>query len=411
MTEIPQSELVPTSQLKVDGDNPNRMTPKQLDQLKGSIKKFGFIVPIITNKDLLVADGEQRLTAAKELGLPKVSVIRLNVEDVDRRLIRQVMNKLCGEHDLIADALEFERIIELGSEDKLKELLDLSDSQLERYFAEIREPRPEVYDIPEIEKVETSIVRGDIHKLGNHRLMCGDATSRDDVLRLMNGEKADMVFTDPPYGVNYDNYARQSWKKKFRTSKKRWGLIIGDDGVETFQKVTPILREVVKENGSMYVCSSSRNSPKFATILANNDIYCATPIIWAKRQPTLSWERYHPQHEQIFFCGEGAKPTGSKSVWYGPKNETTLWYVEEEATTNRLHPTQKPVGLPRRAILNSSMNPDIVADLFGGSGSTLIACEQTGRRCYMMEIDPRYCQVIVDRWEAYTGLKAEKISG
>lgn len=163
---IPQQELVEVGKLRVDGENPNRMTPKQLERLKTSVEKYGFIVPIITNKDLVVADGEQRLTVAKSLNMLKVPTIRLPIEDVDRRLLRQVLNKLRGEHELVADALEFERIIRAGHEDNLKHLLDLSDSQLERYLAEIREPKDESYEIPEIDKIHTDIQRGDIYKLG-----------------------------------------------------------------------------------------------------------------------------------------------------------------------------------------------------------------------------------------------------
>lgn len=154
---IPNSTLVDVNKLKVDGENPNRMTDKQLTRLKSSIEKYGFIVPIITNRDLLVADGEQRLTTAKALNMKQVPVIRLSVEDVDRRLLRQVLNKLCGEHDLVADAYEFERIIQAGHEDELKHLLDLSDSQIERYLTEIHEPKTEDFEIPEIDKIKTSI--------------------------------------------------------------------------------------------------------------------------------------------------------------------------------------------------------------------------------------------------------------
>jgi hypothetical protein len=200
---IPTVETVPISTLKTDSENPNKMSRQQLDRLKKSIQTFGFIVPIVTNKDLLIADGEQRWVCAYELGMKEVSVIRLPVEDVDRRLLRQVLNKLRGEHELTADALEFEKIIGLGKEDDLKYLLDLNDSKLERYLREIHPLNPEDYEIPEIDKIQTDIKRGDIFSLGVHRLICGDATSSEDTSSLMNGQKASVYLTDSPYGVSY----------------------------------------------------------------------------------------------------------------------------------------------------------------------------------------------------------------
>jgi ParB-like chromosome segregation protein Spo0J len=197
--KIPPAELVDVNRLRVDGENPNRMGVKQIEALKTSIQRWGFIVPIIANREWLVADGEQRLTVARELGMKQVSVIRLPVEDVDRRLLRQVLNKLRGEHELLADAYEFQRVIESGYEDDLKYLLDLSDTTLERYLSELRgvnEPA-----VPPV--TETTITQGDIYQLGVHRLMCGDATNPKDVQALMDGRQADMVFTDPPYGINY----------------------------------------------------------------------------------------------------------------------------------------------------------------------------------------------------------------
>jgi len=220
--KIPERELVNLSELKTDSENPNRMTPQQHARLMTSIQKYGFIVPIITNKDLLIADGEQRWTVAKSLNMSEVPVIRLPVADVDRRLLRQVLNKLRGEHDLTADALEFEKIIEAGRTDDLKHLLDLSDNGLEKYLREIREVKEEDFDVPEIDKIQTDIQRGDIIVLGNHRLMCGDSTNKQDVEQLMNGKKADMVFTDPPYNVEMDGYKDDLTKSEYFSFSKDW---------------------------------------------------------------------------------------------------------------------------------------------------------------------------------------------
>jgi len=400
---IPKQELVSVEELSVDGENPNRMTPKQLERLSSSVEKYGFIVPIITNKDLLIADGEQRLTVAQKLGMKQVSVIRLPVEDVDRRLLRQVLNKLRGEHELVADAMEFERIIQAGHEDDLKHLLDLSDSQLERYLAEIHEPKPEDYQIPEIDKIETSIQRGDTYGLGKHRLMCGDATNREDVLSLMNGEKADMVFTDPPYGIDYVPEKRPIGGRA--RSAKPLGGIIGDKTSEiNHYEWLQFLPKFC--HGAFYICSDYR--PRMFTLIwewiektVQRD---PTLIVWAKNNFAIGRRDYHRKHECIFYSWFGDK------FWSGSRSETDLWEFKREPVNEYLHPTQKPVDLVGYAIINSCPKNGLVSDWFGGSGSTLIAYQQTGRSCYMMEIDRRYCQVIINRWESYTGQKAIKVN-
>jgi len=412
--QIPPVEPVSVSLLKVDGQNPNRMTKDQHERLATSIKKYGFIVPLITNRDLLIADGEQRFEVAKSLGMSEVPVIRLDVEDVDRRLLRQVLNKLRGEHELIADALEFEKIIGAGREDDLKHLLDLNDNGLERYIREIHPAKDEDYEIPEIDKVQTDINRGDILQLGKHRLMCGDSTIKEDIAALCT-QKVNMIFTDPPYGVGFDkHHLRDDIFKRIHakthrtvTGFKNWGEIEGDKTLDTYFRFLDLMAEQ-NLNISWYLCAPSRYLGQILAYLDSLGVYFATPIVWVKEHWVMSWERYHAQHEQIIFAGDGAHPTGNKSIWYGRHNETTFWQIHRESSLNLKSPTQKPTELVERALLNSSKPDDIVLDGFGGSGSTLIACEQTGRICYMMEIDPRYCQVIVDRWEKYTGQKAVK---
>ena len=218
---IPTPRLVATSSLRADGKNPNRMTREQLDRLKASIKKFGFIVPIITNKDLVIADGEQRWIVANELAMPQVLIIDLPVEEVDRHLLRQVMNKLRGEHDLLLDAEEFESIIEAGREDDLKFLLNLTDGKLEKYLQELHPPKDETYEIPAIDTITTDIEKGDIIKLGKHYLMCGDSTKKEDVYALTSGKK-NFVLTDPPYNVEMEGYKDDLTKSEYYTFSNKW---------------------------------------------------------------------------------------------------------------------------------------------------------------------------------------------
>jgi len=378
--EIPSSELIQVNLLKTDKDNPNRMTPQQLERLKSSIEKYGFIVPIITNKDLVIADGEQRWIVAKTLNMTHVPIIRLPLEDVDRRLVRQVLNKLRGEHDLILDAHEFDRIIQMGHEDELKHFLDLNDSQLERYLQEIHEPNAETYEIPEIDKITTSIQRGDIYALGKHRLMCGDATNKSDVEALMNGEKADLLLTDPPYGIGVVNDEGTVGKANVAKLTK-----YGDFEGDKIFDIKPIL------NLDCY---------KHAVIWGGNYFADKLPItnswlIWDKRAGEASWF----SDFELAWSNLGTGPKLFQFVWQG--------MIRQGPRIKRVHPTQKPAQLMSWCLTLTNPSQTIL-DLFGGSGSTLIACEQTNRICYMMEIDPRYCQVIINRWEAYTRLKAIK---
>ncbi len=412
---VPTPETVNTDTLKVDGKNPNKMSKEQHERLASSIKKWGFIVPIITNKDLLIADGEQRWTVAKSLGMNQVSVIRLPVEEVDRRLLRQVLNKLRGEHELLLDAEEFEAIIDLGHKDDLKYLLDLTDGKLERYLLELHPPEEETYQIPEIDKVQTEIKQGDIIQLGNHTLMCGDSTNQQHVDQLLNGAAVEMVFTDPPYGVAFDKHEmkddcfRRNPTAKQPSGFRNWGEIKGDETLETYLKFIEVISARLKEK-SWYLCAPSKALYEIFGKLRELGIYYATPIIWVKENFVLSWERYKAQHENIIYCGDGAHPTGPKSIWYGKNNESTIWQINRPKTADLRHPTQKPVELVIRAITNSSQPKQGVADFFCGSGTTLLACEQVNRVCYAMEIEPRYCEIICQRWESYTNQKRKLVN-
>ena len=404
---IPTVETVPISTLKTDSENPNKMSRQQLDRLKKSIQTFGFIVPIVTNKDLLIADGEQRWICAYELGMKEVSVIRLPVEDVDRRLLRQVLNKLRGEHELTADALEFEKIIALGKEDDLKYLLDLNDSKLERYLREIHPPNPEDYEIPEIGKVKTDIKRGEVFSLGNHRLMCGDATTLD-VDKLMENVICDLFITDPPYGVSYADknvFLNAVWPAN-RVEEE-----ITNDGL-TISQMKSLWLLAFKNalnhsrKGAIYYINAPQGGElmmmMMMTILEAGWQLKHT-LIWKKNNIVMGRSDYKYQHEPILY---GWKD-GSHS-FYGLAGCSSVWEIPKPHNSD-LHPTMKPIKLIETELFNSSVEGETVLDLFGGSGSTLIACEQTGRGCYMMEIEPRYCQIIINRWEKYTGQKAVKL--
>jgi len=399
--EIPAAELVDVDRLKVDGDNPNRLGARQLEALKKSIQRWGFIVPIIANRELLVADGEQRLTVARELGMRQVSVIRLPVEDVDRRLLRQVLNKLRGEHELIADAYEFQRIISAGHEDDLKYLLDLNDSQLERYLAEIREPKPEDYEIPEIDRVQTDIKRGDIYQLGEHRLMCGD--SLVDSSSLLNGDAPQLIIADPPYNLKF---CGRSWR-----SHTIWEHFdyddVSDEEYSTFiNRSVEVFKKLAPKQG-VYLKIDWRQYPFWYLSFLQQGFKIIVCLVWDKEVIGLGGP-YRHQYELVIYASNNGRPK-----WFGPLNASDVIQYKKPIHSKDdafLHPTQMPIGLPTEFINNSSGRNYIVFDPFGGSGTTLIACEQTKRRCRMMEIDPRYCQVIINRWQAYANEKAVRLN-
>lgn len=228
-----------------------------------------------------------------------------------------------------------------------------------------------------------------------------------------------MVFTDPPYGTDYvslsESYAEVNSRiKNIPKQKKKYKDIINDDLKGTnlmdfLKKSINIIQEHSVKNWSCYMCFGARSTFHLFYLLEELDIHFAIPLVWDKGRMTISWNRYHPDYEMIAYFGPGSSPTGSGSVWYGPNNETTHWRVPIDNVKEYEHPTQKPVELPARAIRNSSKTGDIILDLFLGSGSTLIACEQTNRVCYACDIEPAYIDVTIARWENLTGKKAVKL--
>ncbi len=399
---IPPVEQVPIESLKTDGQNPNRMTPRQLQRLRESILQFGFIVPVITNKDLLIADGEQRFTAGRELKMPRIPVIRLPVEDVDRRLLRQVLNKLKGEHEFLADALEYERIILAGKETDLKELLDLSTSELQRYM-QMLHPQNED-EIPPLR--ETDIKLGDIFQLGDHKLICGDAGNEAHLDSLLDQERIQLVLTDPPYNVDYvsKNLAFISMGKATNAIQRAYA----NDNVADLKAFThDWLANTVKhlaDKNAIYIFFGYAHLHTLLDAMEATKVTLGQLLVWVKNTFVLGRSDYFPQHEHIVYVWHGTHK------YYGHRGiETTTVWLAKKPSQSQEHPTSKPVELLKKAIYNSSLDNENVLDLFGGSGSTLIACEQTNRHCFTLEIMPSYCQVIIDRWERLTNKKAQKL--
>lgn len=246
------------------------------------------------------------------------------------------------------------------------------------------------------------IKHGDLFALGKHRLLCGDALSLIDVQKLMDGQQAEMMFCDPPYNIHYSSQWRADWRAK-RGDKTRnvYGEIMHDSDFDYDQWFRVLETGIVK--GSIYITNITKN---FAIIYGWMTKYFkrdTSLIIWIKNNHTLSRTDYHHLHELIFFN------RNSTGVWNGGRDQKDIWYVKQRNVNTYLHPTQKPLRLVQKALLNSSNPGDIILDPFGGSGSTLITAEQNDRICYTMELDPVYCQTIITRWEELTKGKAVKL--
>jgi len=276
------------------------------------------------------------------------------------------------------------------------DLTGFNSDELDRYLAGV-DATPGLTDedaAPDPPEIPVSR-SGDLWILGRHRVLCGDAIMAGDIERLMAGDKADLVFTDPPFNVGYCGYT----KDKLTIQGDR----MGDAEFRQFLAATfQNYHSAIKRGASLYVChaSSVQRDLQNAIEAAGFDVRCQ--IIWAKNTFAWGFGRYKFQHEPIFYC----HMTGQTDTWYGYRSQSTLWQ-EKKPAANRQHPTMKPVELIERALRNSSKAGDMVADFFGGAGSTLIACERCERQARLMEIDPRYADVIVHRWQDYTGKSAQ----
>jgi DNA modification methylase len=341
-----------------------------------------------------VIAGHGRLLAARKLGQKEVPVIELkHMTESQKRAYVIADNQLAmnAGWDTTLLSLELADLKEQGFE---MDVLGFDPKELDKLL------EPEQVDgltdedaVPET-PVEPKTKLGDIYQLGNHRLMCGDSTSIDAVEKLMDGQKADMVFTDPPYGVDYDG--------GHATDKRRTKLE-NDDKTLMYAGALPIAYMASKDGAALYLWFADRFAKDVLTALDESNFQVRTWIIWNKNLAQFGaiGAQYKPKHEPCIY----AFKKGKAPYWNGKNNEVTVWDVKRHSK-NEFHPTQKPVELPVRALENSSKGGDIILDLFGGSGSTLIACEKVNRHARLMELDPKYCDVIVKRWEDFTGKKA-----
>lgn len=397
-------ENYPVDKLIPYARNSRTHNDEQIAQIVASIKEFGFTNPILIGADDVIIAGHGRLLAAQRMGLKEVPVVRLpHLTETQRRALVIADNKIAlnagwNEEMLALEMKELEdmdfNLDILGfSEDELKELEAFGEPEVEG--------KTEDDDVPEVPD-EAVTKPGDVWILGEHRLLCGDSTLYDDVKKLMQNDIATMIFTDPPYNVNYGSSMKDSIRYHAGTLGGR--KIMNDNLGDGFaQFLTDSLSNLLMfSQGAAYVCmSSSELHTLYNAFIAAGGKW-STFIIWAKNTFTLGRADYQRQYEPILY-GWNAK---QKHYWCGDRDQSDVWEYNKPVK-NDLHPTMKPVELVERAILNSSKLGEIVLDGFGGSGSTLIAAEKTGRKARLMELDPKFCDVIIRRWEEYTGNKAQ----
>ena len=375
----------------------------EYEHLKKSINEFGLIDPLIWNKRTgNLVGGHQRLKILKGQGIKCVEVSVVDFDDVKEKALNIALNKISGDWDmpLLKDLLE-----ELDTGDFDMDLTGFTSKEIEDLMNQCFVPEEGLTDDDAIpENAETICKKGDLWKLGEHRLLCGDSTVITDVERLMQGEKADMVFTDPPYLMDFTGSIRADGSKGFNS--KHGGIkndkMSKEDGIRFLDSINQIIKKF--NNGAFYISFYRLGVGQYWTSLERVGLVVRSLIIWNKGNHTLSNSDYMSRYEPIFYGWV------KDHNFYGGNNGMDIWDIKR-TQKNDLHPTMKPVELIERAINNSSVIGNIIFDLFGGSGSTLIACEKLSRKCRMMEIDEHYCDVIIKRWEDFTGKKAELIKG
>ncbi len=399
MTEL-QVVTWPVDRLIPFARNARTHSDEQVAQIAASIAEFGWTNPILAGGDGIVIAGHARLLAARKLRMTEVPVIVLDhLTETQRRALVLADNKLAMNAGWDEEMLRVE--LEALQEDGFDlDIVGFTDDELADLLADPEtEPAAGLTDEDAVpETPETVItVPGDVWILGEHRLLCGDATLIADVERVLAGGLADMVWTDPPYNVNYASTMKDRLRGK--THRKIANDNLGDGFDQFLHDACVNILAVTK--GAIYICMSSSELHTLHQAFTEAGGHWSTFVIWAKNAFTMGRSDYQRQYEPILY---GWKE-GTDHFWCGARDQGDVWFVKKPVR-NDLHPTCKPVELIERSLHNSSKARDTVLDPFGGSGSTLIACERTGRHARLIELEPTYCDVTVRRWQEHTGREA-----
>lgn len=396
ITELKPAEYNPRKDLK----------PEDIEyqKIKKSITEFGYVAPIIINNDMTVISGHQRLKVLDELGYNEVECVIVELSKNKEKALNIALNKISGDWD---NAKLEELLAELKETDIDLDITGFSFDEVDNILKDITGSKEDEFDIQQdLDEIDEPITKnGDIWILGKHKLMCGDSTQKEQVLCLMNNQEADMILTDPPYNVAVNDEDEESLKVRHRRLD---GLKIKNDNMNETEFYNFLLDsfknmyENVKYGGSVYVFHADTEGLNFRNAFKSCGFKLAQCLVWVKNTFVMCRQDYQWRHEPILY---GWKE-GKAHYFTDSRNQTTVLEFDKPIK-NEEHPTMKPIDLLAYLIKNSSKENELILDLFGGSGSTLIAAEQTNRKCYMMELDPKYCDVIIRRWEKLTGQKAE----
>lgn len=368
--------------------NARTHSESQIAQIAASIKEFGFLSPILIAEDNTILAGHGRLAAARKLGLKQVPCVKeSHLTETQRRAYIIADNKLSLNAGWDEDMLAIE-LSELQGADFDLDLLGFDESELVSIFEDDKEVEDDDFDVEEELNKPCFSKAGDIWTLGRHRLICGDSTKEETYKCLMDGKRANLVVTDPPYNVNYEGSAGKI-KNDNMDNDKFYNFLL--DAFSNMEKV-------MADDASIYVFHADTEGLNFRKAFNDAGFYLSGCCIWKKPSLVLGRSPYQWQHEP---CLYGWKRKG-KHQWYSGRKETTIWEFEKPKK-NAEHPTMKPIALLAYPITNSSMSNTLILDPFGGSGSTLISCEQTDRSCYTIELDEKFCDVIVKRYIEQVG--------
>lgn len=388
MKTTTEMQLVPITKLVPYVNNARTHSPEQINKLRSSLREFGFINPVIIDRDFGVIAGHGRILAAKEEGIAEVPCVF-----ADHLTEAQKKAYIIADNRMAMDAGWDEELLRVEIEALQAQAFDLSltgfdEKELSDLFKRDGDVQEDDFDVDaELEK-PTFSKSGDVWTLGRHRLVCGDSTKAETFAVLMNGRKANLVVTDPPYNVNYEGTAGKIKNDNLADEKFYQFLFDAFSNIE----------KVMADDASIYVFHADTEGLNFRKAFADAGFYLSGCCIWKKPSLVLGRSPYQWQHEP---CLYGWKKSG-KHQWYADRKQTTIWEFEK-TKKNTDHPTMKPIPLLAYPIQNSSMSNTLVLDPFGGSGSTLIACEQTDRDCYTIELDEKYCDVIVKRYIEQAG--------
>ena len=375
-------------------------------KLKNSINTFGYVEPLVWNKKTgNLVGGHQRLKILIEQGFNEVEVSVVDLTLEKEKALNLALNKIRGDWDngklaILLDELNKNQDLDI-------KLTGFDMSEISQILDRAEEIKEDGFNIEEeIRDMDNAITKkGDLIELGRHRILCGDSSNPSDVAKLIGQDKVNLIFTDPPYNVDYYGGNRPDPKASRPMGGRNWERIYNDNLTQEeyevwLKKIISNIDPYLEKSASIYIWNGHKQFVPMYLMLVEKGFHVSCVITWAKESFAIGYGDYNQQTE---FCLYGWKEKQGAHKWYGPNNESTLWEIKRDPTTEYIHPTQKPVALAHRAIRNTSKRGDIILDLFLGSGTTLIAADSLKRRCFGTEIDPAYCDGIIKRYVEFAG--------